>query len=271
MVGRGYYRLARGWLDHPVLRGEPFNRATAWVWMIERARWKDSEPEPDAGSIVLLRGQFMASENDLAAAWGWSKSRVHRFLAALKAEAMIDVEIRDKVAVITVKNYDRYQWRATSSDELPEPAKGAESADLGHEPNQPEPVGEPASEPAKGAEILAFKPYPNQQPNQQPNRNIRRKGKEEGKEAGGDYAFQGKVIHLNLSDFERWKKSFNTIVDLKAELESLDAWLTAHPEKKSSWFHIVASSLSRKHQKLLSEQKISHQPRRETTIPEHLA
>lgn len=68
------------------------------------------------------------------------------------------------------------------------------------------------------------------------------------------YAFQGEVIKLKASDFDKWRKSFNAIPDLQAELTSLDAWLgtQALPERKK-WFHIVAGSLAKKHQRILTE------------------
>ena len=43
----GYYRMARGWLGHPVLQGEPYDRRSAWAWLIEEAKWQEPGPQRD--------------------------------------------------------------------------------------------------------------------------------------------------------------------------------------------------------------------------------
>jgi uncharacterized protein YdaU (DUF1376 family) len=72
----------------------------------------------------------------------------------------------------------------------------------------------------------------------------------------GKYAFEGRVIRLTEADFTRWKAAYSAIPDLRAELSSLDDWLSGQPEeKRKRWFHTVSSALSRKHQEWLEKRQ----------------
>lgn len=64
--------------------------------------------------------------------------------------------------------------------------------------------------------------------------------------AGKPYAFEGKIIKLTGVDLERWRKSFGSIRNLEAELESLDAWHAKNGTTGKDWFHRVASALAKK-------------------------
>lgn len=71
-----------------------------------------------------------------------------------------------------------------------------------------------------------------------------------------DYAFSGKVIRLTDQDFENWRAIYHAIPDFRAELTSLDSWLTGQPaEKQNGWFHVASGSLNRKHQEILAASK----------------
>ena len=63
------------------------------------------------------------------------------------------------------------------------------------------------------------------------------------------YAFQGAVIRLTGKDLDQWAQTYHAIPDLRAELTSLDAWLTGQPpDKRNRLFHTVSGCLNRKHQ-----------------------
>ena len=107
----GYYFMARGWMDNPVLTAahEPFCRRAAWAWMIEEAAYADRRVMVKGKVITLARGQFTASVRFMAAAWGWHRARVERFLDALQTETMIETATWAGQAIITVCNHARYQ------------------------------------------------------------------------------------------------------------------------------------------------------------------
>jgi hypothetical protein len=109
MSSGGYYRMHRGWMDHPVLRGGKFSRRDAWVWLIEHASWTNRRFEIEGRTVELKRGQLTASVRYLATAWGWPKSVVARFITRLKTGTMIGTDSGTGQLIITICNYDKYQ------------------------------------------------------------------------------------------------------------------------------------------------------------------
>jgi hypothetical protein len=96
-------------MDNPVFGKEPFTERTAWIWLIEEAAWKTARRRVGAVIVDVQRGQLAASVRFLAEAWGWSKSRVERFLGRLTNEQMIGTHAGTGVTIITICNYDKYQ------------------------------------------------------------------------------------------------------------------------------------------------------------------
>lgn len=121
-MAEGFIVIRRGWRENPIFKGE-FSRGEAWLWLIENACWKPSRTRVKGETITLERGELSFSVRFLADAWGWSKSRVDRFLADLRAENMI--ETRSKIgthgeqksghaagqgqSIICICNYRKYQ------------------------------------------------------------------------------------------------------------------------------------------------------------------
>ena len=126
--GNGFYLLHR----------EPFTRAQAWVWMIERAGWHDGACTIDGKTVTLRRGQFSHSNRYLAQAWRWTPAKVQRFLKRLKVEEMIKTTSESGQLVVTVSNYGRYQAAPPPTD-TPNAAENKGSPD---EPGPP-PIQQP--------------------------------------------------------------------------------------------------------------------------------
>lgn len=118
MAGR--YAMERGWHDHELFDGDEYSRRDAWGWLIANAMWKGAKVRVRGTVVDLKRGQICFSIRFLASKWGWSKSRVDRFLHQLAAENMI--EMSGTVAgqnaghsagqsqnIITICNYGKFQ------------------------------------------------------------------------------------------------------------------------------------------------------------------
>lgn len=215
----GYIKLYRGWRENPVFRGE-YSRGDAWVWLLENACWKPTPHRIKGQKVELQRGELSFSQRFMAEKWGWSKSRVDRFLADLREETMI--ETRSKIGataghnagqgqcIITICNYEKYQGPDDG-------ARGNDDAEDGATAGQ-----------QRGKE---------------------EEGKEGKKEKSPSYAFFGRTIRLNENDLTRWRQRYSAIADLEAELGSLDDWLQGQDEKaRKGWFHIVSGALNKKHQ-----------------------
>lgn len=105
----GVFAIARNIFDHEFFARENFTEREAWIWIIREAAWKDRRVRAGKSVVDLKRGQCAFSVRFMADAWGWSKSRVHRFLERLQSESMIGTDAGHGVMVLSVCNYDEYQ------------------------------------------------------------------------------------------------------------------------------------------------------------------
>lgn len=119
-MSAGHVKMERDWHEHELFAGDEYSRRDAWSWLIANAMWKARKMRVAGQVVALDRGQLSYSVRFLASKWGWSKSRVDRFLHLLADENMI--ELSGTVAgqkagqsagrsqlVITICNYSRFQ------------------------------------------------------------------------------------------------------------------------------------------------------------------
>lgn len=116
MSERGVVAIDRGIFDHECFQDEPFTEREAWVWLIAEAAWKPRTRRVGSQTIALDRGQLVGSVRFMAERWGWSKSRVARFLDRLEHGDMISADCGTGISVITIRNYNTYQ-RVSLPDE----------------------------------------------------------------------------------------------------------------------------------------------------------
>lgn len=224
----GFFLMHRGWRDNEIFKGE-FSRADAWVWLIENACWKPTRSRIKGQTVELDRGEMSFSQRFLAEKWGWSKSRVDRFIAELRDEGMI--ETRSKIgataghsagqgqSILRVCNYSKYQDMSDASRGNDDPETGATAGQQ------------------RGKE------------EQGNNKTNNLGGGASAQKQRGPYAFEGKVIKLNQADFDRWSATYHAIPDLRAELSSFDVWWVNQPEvERKRWFSRTEQNLNRKHQ-----------------------
>lgn len=122
---RGFYLMARGWMDHPALAtNEPFSRREAWLWLIENAAFRETRIDVLGRTVPVLRGQICRSYRDLAREWGWSLSVVQRFIARLQTDTLISTANDTGRLTITLCNYDKYQRQNPVSDTEQETPRG---------------------------------------------------------------------------------------------------------------------------------------------------
>ena len=115
MTTEGFICISRGIVAHwiwsnPVL----FQR---WVWMILSANYDDREVSFCYHRIMLHRGQLAVNLSYLSKIWHVSSQATHKFLVKLEDRGMVTRTVDDKVTVITICNYDRYQLKMGASVE----------------------------------------------------------------------------------------------------------------------------------------------------------
>ena len=116
---RGFIALHRKIFENPVV-GSDAVYFRAWVWILCEAKYKPTRHRPVAGksfAVELQRGQLSHSRRFIANALGLSEQRVRTFLNRLKIEGMILVEINQGQMVITICNYDDYQFDSDENNQ----------------------------------------------------------------------------------------------------------------------------------------------------------
>lgn len=101
---------------HELAGDEPVCQRWAFLDLCHLAQWKGGT-RVVAGKVVSIpRGSFLASVRFLAQRWGWSKSRVERFLAALKHPSVAKIEPVEQTRSGTVYRIVAYEDYANPWD-----------------------------------------------------------------------------------------------------------------------------------------------------------
>lgn len=221
----GYVAMARDWQDDAFFGSDEFSRRDAWAWLVAHAAWKPTSARVKGSRIELHRGELCFSQRFLAEKWGWSKSRVDRFIANLRDEGII--ETRSKIgataghsagqgqSIITICKYAKYQ----DSDKT---QRGNDDAEIGATAGQQRGKEEPRNQETIEPEEEVTAP------------------------SAADYAFSGRVIRLTQSDLDQWVGAYPD-VDVPARLQSRDDWLAfeAADKDRSRWFIPTSNWLSK--------------------------
>lgn len=134
----GFVAMHRDALDHHLLQdGERFR---AWFWLIANACWKPTKTRIKGQTIELQRGELSFSLRFLADAWGWSKSKVDRFICDLRDDGMIETRTKTGTSaghkagqgqsIITICNYSKYQDIKTDARDNDETKTGTSAGQI---------------------------------------------------------------------------------------------------------------------------------------------
>jgi len=106
-----WVRVCVDTFDHGILDTGPYDRRSAWLWLIANAAWKAKRINHKGRPLDLQRGQVLAGRKFLSQKWGWTEKQVRNFLVLLGTERMIEVvQSKGHLAnVITICNYEIYQ------------------------------------------------------------------------------------------------------------------------------------------------------------------
>ena len=128
----GNFSVSRSIWTSDLFAREPFTEREAWIWMISSAVWRDKTTRVGHYIIELERGQLCYSIRFLAKAWGWSKSRVDRYLKRLETMNATCSKIGTPIGtgagtppmVITICNYNEYQLTPEKAGHTPGQSTG---------------------------------------------------------------------------------------------------------------------------------------------------
>lgn len=116
--GAGFIKLYRGWRDTDgITPSTVFSEAEAWLWLLENATWKETTRwNAKRQEVALKPGQIHVSLRSLSSAWGWSKSKVERFLARLERVKKAGQSAGQSGIILTIENWEKYQVCGTASE-----------------------------------------------------------------------------------------------------------------------------------------------------------
>lgn len=108
--------MAYGWIsihrkiqDNLIWNDKPFNRGAAWIDLLLLANHEDRQVLFNGNAIQVKRGEKITSLRQLSERWGWSITKVKKFLNLLNEEKMISYKSDSKKTVYSIVNYEVYQ------------------------------------------------------------------------------------------------------------------------------------------------------------------
>lgn len=114
---KGWISIYRQIQEHWIWKSkEPFDKRSAWIDLLLMVNYQKEKIEFDNTIVEVDKGQRITSLEKLANRWGWSRHKVSDFLNRLEQEHML-VQVRDKKkTLISIENYDKYQFAKDTSD-----------------------------------------------------------------------------------------------------------------------------------------------------------
>lgn len=127
----GWIKVHRALLKHPTFRGRA-DWMGAFIWMLMRARWKDSTYSLGGKTVDLKRGQLVISLGSMEAEWGMTKKKIRGFMARLEMDTVVVTAKGTAGTIVTICNYDEYQGEDESEGTPEGTGEGTPRAHRGH-------------------------------------------------------------------------------------------------------------------------------------------
>ena len=105
----GWIKLHRKISENGLWQCEPFTRGQAWVDLLLLAAHQKSFFYVRGIKVNLDRGQLAWGEIKLSERWGWSRTKLRKFLNDMEKEQQIIQQKGNVIQVITIVNYKNYQ------------------------------------------------------------------------------------------------------------------------------------------------------------------
>ena len=115
-MSKGWIRIDRAIRDNWIWKNGAFTYAQAWVDLLLGANHKSAKISIKGTLIQLEAGQQARSELTLSKEWGWSRTKVRRFLMRLEDDSMVIQQKTHLTSVITICNYKSFQDIDDASD-----------------------------------------------------------------------------------------------------------------------------------------------------------
>ena len=109
MTNEGFICISRGIRAHWVWKNPVYFKR--WAELIMMANYDNREVSFNFQRVMLQRGQLAVNLSYLSKIWHISTQATQKFLVKLEVSGMVTRVVDDKVTIITICNYDRYQLK----------------------------------------------------------------------------------------------------------------------------------------------------------------
>lgn len=105
----GWQKVYRDITKHWLWEDKPFSRGQAFIDLLLMVNHKDKKILFNGDLVEVKRGSRITSLRQLGESWGWSRTKVKKFLEQLEKDGMITVKSDSKKTVVSIENYSVYQ------------------------------------------------------------------------------------------------------------------------------------------------------------------
>lgn len=113
---QGRIKLHRQIQDRPEWWSEPFTRWQARIDLVLLANHSEGFFYVRGNKVTVKRGQVWWSEIRLSEKRHWSRNKLRRWLKELETIQQIEQQKSPILSLITIINYEKYQWNDTTDD-----------------------------------------------------------------------------------------------------------------------------------------------------------
>lgn len=87
-----------------------------WICLLMFTAWEDTEMIFHNKRVKVKRGQMVTSKRQLAQRWHTNSRIVTNLLQNFVCKGMIMMDVKDNMTIITVLNYDKYQYNSENNE-----------------------------------------------------------------------------------------------------------------------------------------------------------
>jgi len=227
-MSKNVFSISRELLEHDIWLSEKFTKGQAWIDLIGHARWRAGYCKIGIKRIEVGRGQLVWSILQLSKRWMWSYNKVKRFLNELQTDEQIDYHNLSVTTLISITNYDDYQFNERSGESIPE----SPDESSGERPDE-RPHERQKNKGNKGNKEKKGKKSSSDSAKLPPSKRIK-----------WDDAFG--FIGINSKDMDVLSETYPAC-NIEAELKKMHAWLLSNPAKakKKNFFRFITNWMSR--------------------------
>ena len=115
---QGWVSIHRQIVENWIWKEKPFSQGQAWIDLLLLANHSENKVPLGNEIVTVKSGSFITSELKLMDRWGWSKTKVRRFLNLLISDGMIVKKSDRKKTTITIVKYGLYQNLKTTEEPI---------------------------------------------------------------------------------------------------------------------------------------------------------